>query len=556
MPLSMSENKAATNRREALKSLSLGALLFGGAGAAQAQTPALSPEGECKTAAAPEWARGVEGQRKPDLGNGTFLNPLLAGDHPDPTILRDGEDYYMTFSTFEAYPGLIIWHSKDLINWRPLIASLTKNIGAVWAPELTKHKGRYYLYIPTKKTSAPDSRTTSWVIWADNIMGPWSEPIDLNLPGHIDPGHAVGEDGSRWLFLSGGDRVRLADDGLSTVGAVEHVYDPWRYPDDWDVEGFSPEGPKITRHGDYFYLITAVGGTAGPPTGHMVIAARSKSINGPWEHHPKNPVVRTESLNEKWWSRGHATLVEGPAGDWWGVYHGYENGFWTLGRQTLLAPVRWTADGWFEFGGGDLSQPIKNPAGGKPHGGALAHGYALSDDFSEDRYGIQWNFFAPSPDEASRIRRENGVLHLKATGEAPGSSSPLVCVTGDQAYEFECEIEIDDGAWAGLLLWYDRQLYCGLGFNSRNFITHQYGIERGRPANPHGKRMYVRVRNDRHIVSYFTSKDGVNWKRFDRGMEVSGYHHNVRGGFHMLKPGFYAAGKGEVRFKNFKYRAL
>lgn len=106
----------------------------------------------------------------------------------------------------------------------------------------------------------------------------------------------MGEDGSRWLFLSGGYRIRLSADGLSTVGKVEHVYDPWHYPEDWDVEGFSPEGPKIVRHGAYYYLITAVGGTAGPPTGHMVIAARSRSIDGPWENCPHNPIVRTTEM--------------------------------------------------------------------------------------------------------------------------------------------------------------------------------------------------------------------------------------------------------------------
>ncbi|MBP2159301.1 MULTISPECIES: family 43 glycosylhydrolase [Asticcacaulis] len=540
----------SANRRDALKTFSLGALLFGAPAAAEAAAkPAAA-----KTPVT--WAKGIEGQRKADLDNGTFLNPVMAGDHPDPSILKDGEDYYMTFSTFDAYPGLIIWHSKDLVNWQPVGPTLTRNIGSVWAPELCKHNGRYFLYIPTKKTSAPGSKTTSWVIWADNIKGPWSDPIDLDLPAHIDPGHAVGEDGSRWLFLSGGDRVRLSDDGLARIGEPQHVYDPWRYPDDWDVEGFAPEGPKVTRHGGYYYLILAVGGTAGPPTGHMVIAARSKSINGPWENHPRNPLVRTTSLDEKWWSRGHATLVEGPAGDWWGVYHGYENGFWTLGRQTLLAPVTWSKDGWFDFGGGDLSKPIAKPKGGKPHGGDLAHGMALSDDFSADKYGIQWNFFNPAADEATRIRREGGVLHLKAKGEAPSSSAVLTTVVGDQAYEIEMEIEIDEGARAGLLLFYDQKLYCGLGFDKDRFITHQYGIERGRPANPNGKRMLMRLKNDRHIVSFHTSTDGQTWKRFDRGMEVSGYHHNVRGGFLMLKPAFYATGTGEARFKNFKYKAL
>jgi beta-xylosidase len=353
------------------------------------------------------WRRGLDNQRMPDLGDGRFLNPLMAGDHPDPTILKDGADYYMTFSTFDSYPGLVIWHSRDLVNWQPLTAALTKNVGSVWAPELIRHKGRYFIYLPVKA-----SPNTSHVIWADRIEGPWSDPIDLHLPNHIDPGHAVGEDGSRWLFLSGGDRIRLADDGLFTLGEVEHVYDPWRYPDTWDVEGFSPEGPKITRHGGWFYMITAVGGTAGPPTGHMVIAARSRSIHGPWEHHPGNPLVRTTSLDERWWSRGHATLVEGPGGGWWSVYHGYENGFWTLGRQTLLDPVEWTSDGWFRMSGGDLSQPIAKPKGGS----AVRHGLALSDDFATLALGEKWNFFKPVPDERERARVEGGALILKARG--------------------------------------------------------------------------------------------------------------------------------------------
>lgn len=533
-----------TNRREALKSLGVGALL------------ASAPAGSVATANAAAasqrtWEKGIEGQRKADLNDGTFLNPILSGDHPDPSILKDGKDYYMTFSTFDAYPGLLIWHSQDLVNWRPLAPALKRNIGSVWAPELCKHRGRFYIYIPTRKTSAPESKTTSWVIWADDIKGPWSDPVDLDLPNHIDPGHAVGEDGSRWLFLSDGDRVRLADDGLSTVGAPEHVYDPWRYPDEWDAEGFSPEGPKITKHGDYYYLILAVGGTAGPPTGHMVIAARSKSIHGPWEHHPRNPLVRTQSREEKWWSRGHATLVEGPAGDWWSVYHGYENGFWTLGRQTLLAPVSWTSDGWMDFGGGDLSKPLAKPSGGK----AGLHGLSLSDDFRTDKYGMQWSFFNPSAQETSRLRRTNGVLHLAAAGEAPSSSSPLLFIAGDQDYEFECEIDIDPGVQAGLLLFYDERLYCGLSFDPKMFTAHKYGIAHSRYVNPYGRRMFMRFRNMSHIVRVHLSADGKTWKRFERTFEVSGYHHNVRGGFMSLKPGLFAAGTGEARFRGFRFRA-
>ncbi|MBB4860665.1 beta-xylosidase [Novosphingobium chloroacetimidivorans] len=536
----------ATRRELLALGGSAGAGLLIGAGDGRAQT--IANPGAASSGG---WNAGIEGQRKADLG-ATFLNPIMAGDHPDPSILKDGRDYYMTFSTFEAYPGLAIWHSRDLVNWRLLASVLHANIGSVWAPELCRHGDRYFIYVSTRETKVPGTRTTSWVIWADKIEGPWSDPVDLDWPDHIDPGHAVGDDGSRWLFLSGGDRVRLAADGLSRVGPPEHVYDHWKYPEDWEVEAAAPEGPKVVRHGEYYYLVLAVGGTAGPPTGHMVIAARSRSLDGPWQDHPRNPLVRTADAREKWWSRGHATLVEGPAGDWWAVYHGYENGYYTLGRQTLLAPVRWTDDGWFSFGGGDLSQPLPKPAAGQ----LGPHGLALSDDFSTDKYGSQWNFFSPSEQEPARLARSNGVLHLACSGTAPANSRPLLFTAGDQAYEFDCEIDCDTAARGGLLLFYDDRLYCGLSVDAEGLLFHKYGIEHSRVANAYGRRLFMRLRNRNHIVSLFLSQDRQTWRRFEKGTEVSGYHHNVRGGFLALKPGLYAAGTGEVRFRDFRYRAL
>lgn len=528
-------------RREVLAGL--GALAVLPAGSSAAAEPAPSP-------APPPYRRGPDNQRIADLGDGTFLNPILSGDRPDPAILKDGADYYLTFSSFDAYPGLNIWHSRDLVNWRPIGPALHRNIGAVWAPGLHKHRGRYLLYIPVKAKPANDI----FVSHAEHIAGPWSDPAPLGLPDHIDPCFAQAEDGSCWLFLSGGDRVRLTDDGLALAGAVEHVYDPWRYPADWVVEAFAPEGPKIHRIGGWFYMLTAVGGTAGPPTGHMVIAARARSLHGPWEHHPGNPLVRTARREEAWWSRGHASLVEGPDGRWWALFHGYENGYWTLGRQCLLDPVEFTPDGWFRMTGGELSQPLAKPAGGT--GGP--HGMALSDDFSRPlALGSKWAFFRPAPDEAGRVRVAGGVLHLAGKGDAPSSGSPLLLTAGDRSYAFECDIEVPPNGKAGLVLFYDDRLYCGLGFDERRFVTHQYGIERARPANPHGNRMRLRVTNREHIVTFETSGDGGRtWTRFDRGMEVSGYHHNVRGGFLSLRPGLYAAGQGEARFRDFRFTAL
>jgi xylan 1,4-beta-xylosidase len=499
----------------------------------------------------PLWGTATEGQRKADLGNGTYLNPIISGDHPDPTILKDGADYYLTYSSFYSYPGAVIWHSTDLVNWAPVGPALSKPLGAVWAMDLCKHKDRFFIYLPAN----PGGNGWSiFVVWADKIDGPWSEPIDLKINGCIDPGHIVGEDGKRYLFVNGIRKVRLSDDGLAADGPVEPAYSPWKYPDDWIVENFAPEGPKLLRHGDWFYLITAVGGTSGPPTGHMVIAARSKSIHGPWEHCPHNPLVRTTSAAEPWWSRGHASLVEGPAGDWWMVYHGYENGFRTLGRQTLLEPIEWTADGWFRAKGGDLSKPLR-----KPKNGAGGHsGFPLSDDFTTDKFGIQWCFHDPAPDELQRARFEAQGLRIAATGTSPSDSAPLTCSVGDRAYEVEVTIDLVGKAEGGLLLFYNHKAFVGIGFTPDAVKTFEFAEEQPwmRVAVATSS-VRVRMTNDNNVVTYRYSHDGGGtWTLHGLRMEVSGLHHNVFGGFLSLKVGIYSAGEGAIRLTNFTYKAI
>ena len=277
------------SRRDLLTQALFGGLALGTTQRSSSADRSATPA-DCRNVSMPTPpARGIEGQRVADLGNGKFLNPIFAGDHPDPSILKDGEDYYMTFSSFEAYPALLIWHSRDLVNWSPLAAALDQPLGSVFAVDLCKHDGRYFIYIPiipTAVSTGMGNQSRIFVIRADRIEGPWSEPVALDIRGYIDPGHAVGEDGRRYLFLSGVSRVRLSDDGLAVDGPIEAAYTGWQYPDDWIVEAFALEGPKILRRRDWFYLISAVGGTAGPPTGHMVIAARSRSIRGPWRIAP------------------------------------------------------------------------------------------------------------------------------------------------------------------------------------------------------------------------------------------------------------------------------
>jgi xylan 1,4-beta-xylosidase len=391
------------------------------------------------------------------------------------------------------------------------------------------------------------------VIHAADIRGPWSEPIDLKMPGCIDPGHAVGEDGKRYLFVNGVRRIALADDGLSTVGPLEQVYAPWRYPSDWVVEMFAPEGPKVFRRGEWFYLVTAVGGTSGPPTSHMVTVARSRSIHGPWTDCPHNPIVHTQSADEPWWSRGHATPVEGPGGDWWMIYHGYENGFRTLGRQTLLEPIEWTSDGWFRAKGGTLATPLPKPRGGR----TSAASFALSDDFSTNKFGVQWSFFNPGSAEMERVRYQDRSLIIKGKGSSVADSSPLTTIVGDRSYEAVVVLDISSEAQAGLVLFYNERAFCGFGFSTRQMFTYNYGEEQSwMRENIATKTVHLKVTNRCNVVTFHHSHDGTHWTQHPWQMEVSGFHHNAFGGFLSLKVGIYCTGDGEVAVRRFNYRGL
>ena len=390
------------------------------------------------------------------------------------------------------------------------------------------------------------------------MSGPWSEPLDLGIRGAIDPGHVVGEDGVRYLFVSGVRRIALADDGLSTVGELEHVYDGWRYPDDWVTEAYALEGPKLFRHNGWFYLVSAVGGTGGPPTGHMVIVARSRSVHGPWENHPRNPIARTENASEAWWSRGHATLVPGPGArqqagglgrspieagsaedEWWMISHGYENGYRTLGRQILLEPIRWGEDDWPEAVVRDIGGPIDAPVGAAAQTAAPD----IADDFSQLELGRRWTFHAPGRGESERVRIEDGLV-LRGKGTSPADTSPLAMLTGDHAYEVEVDVSVQHDVEAGLLLFFNNRLFCGMGIDGERMLSYSGGIRtHWREPAPATDRITLRLRNDEHIVTGWYRVPGGEWTRHGIRYETSGYHVNTVGDLLSLRPALYAAGR-------------
>lgn len=471
-----------------------------------------------------------------------FTNPLFHGDYPDPSILRDGDDFYVVHSSFEYYPGLLIWHSKDLINWTPVANALYTNVGSVWAPDLAKYDGKYYIYFPADNKN--------YVITADNIEGPWTTPVLIDI-SMIDPGHVVDDKGNRYLYFSSGSYVPLTKDGLSVAGDVVHSYNGWEIPREWSIECFCMEGPKLVKRGEYYYLTVAEGGTAGPATGHMVISARSKSPLGPWENSPFNPILRAKSNKDKWWSVGHGTLFDDGDDNWFMMFHGYENGYYNMGRQTMLVPVEWTEDGWYKIPDDiKIDKPMKLP--GKAN--TIRKPFELSDNFDGKTLKPQWKFFGDY--DTDRFKIENNSITINAKGNSIADCSPMLAIPADHAYTAEVEMQIEGDAIGGLVLFYNPRAASGILADNKNILANLRGWQFAAEKNVINKHVFLRLKSIENTVDMFYSLNGEDWTKIENSFETSALHHNVLSGFLSLRIGLCSIGNGKVTFKNFKYQPV
>ncbi len=403
------------------------------------------------------------------------------------------------------------------------------------APDLVKYGDKYYIYFPAQKTN--------WVTWAYDIKGPWSEPVDLKVDG-IDPGHITDEQGNRYLHTDNGWVIRLADDGLSTIGEKQKVYDGWLYPDNWDTECMCLESPKLAYHDGWYYMTTAEGGTAGPATSHMVVSARSKSPVGPWENSPYNPIVHTYSATDPWWSKGHGTLVEGPGGQWWVVYHAYAKGLQTLGRHTLMEPIEWTSDGWWRTTEAPAT-PVRLPLGSNENG------MALSDDFNSERLGLQWAMWKGYSSDAITVGK--GVMSIKGKGTSPADGRLTLITAEHHNYVVEVTVRPSKGNAAGLLLFYNEKAYAGVTTDGHTVTLYTDAAHTQTIVNKWGKNPRIRLHNRAGKVDISISNGDDDRYIIARDLDVTGFHHNNFHGFFALRPALVACGEGEAHFSHFTY---
>ena len=321
------------------------------------------------------------------------------------------------------------------------------------------------------------------------------------------------------------------------------MYDGWEIPTHWETEGMWLESPKFIKKEGYYYLISAQGGTAGPPTSHMVVVARSKCVYGLWENSPYNPIVHTYSTNDNWWSKGHGTLIDDVNGNWWIVYHAYANGYHALGRQTLLEPIEWTADGWCRTK--STAQPVVPEE-------TIRQGLELSNDFRGTQLGLQWTSWKEYAPKTTTLK--NNTLQLQAKGTSPVDARKLLATVTDKNYETTVEVQLENGNQGGLVLFYNEEAYTGIISDGKKFKIYKDANTSFDLPNKIGKDFFLRILNQGNNCTFSASKEGKNWTILAENIDVSELHHNNYNGFYALRIALISAGKGKAGFKNFIYK--
>jgi xylan 1,4-beta-xylosidase len=380
-----------------------------------------------------------------------FANPILPGGHPDPSICRAGDDFYIVNSTFEYFPGLPIHHSKDLVNWELIGYGLhrteqatgavnlvdVQQDGGIHAPTIRYHDGLFYIIVTnvySPKDKNKPSEMVNFIITAKDPAGPWSAPQVIEGAPGIDPDIFFDDDGKVW-FVGTHAIGKPDENGIGEIWVQELDLKNWKLigarTSVWRgaCEGCCVEGPHVYKKNGMYYLLIAEGGTG---LNHAVMMAASNKITGPYESNPQNPILTSRHLSSRNWvhSTGHADLVELPDGRWYIVALGKRsdvNGSTNMGRESHLIPVVWEPAimRWEEVSKGiwepvSYNWPVFAPETGKVErytelpfpDQPQYRNDAFSDNFDSDKLHLEWNFRRVPKEGTYSLQSKKGRLRL------------------------------------------------------------------------------------------------------------------------------------------------
>ena len=495
------------------------------------------------------------------LEDGHYRNPVLAGFYPDPDICRVGDDYYVVNSSFGYFPGIPVFHSRDLVNWKQVGSVIDrpgqldyKGLGVsrgIFAPSLSYRAGTFYLICTFVDGGG------NFLVTAANPAGPWSDPTWLGFDG-IDPSILLDDDGRAWVVNNGAppdnkplysghraiwiQELDLANRklvGTRTIivnGGVNLADHPvWI------------EAPHLFRKDGWYYLICAEGGTAEQ---HSEVVFRSRSVLGPFVPGPTNPILTQRTLPDSRadpvTSTGHAELVSATDGTWWAVFLGcrpYRGGDYNTGRETFMLPATWT-DGWPTILAPGLPVPysVPSPLGasvGDAAAAPLTGNFTWRDDFRGPRLSKLWMGLRALP----QVTLGAEGLGLTASQDAlSGVGYPAFVARRIQHARFTASTTLltpSEGVSAGLAAFQNEAHHYFFGVH-RGKAGLEVFVERlnGTPAERIAReaiadtgRIELRMTEDDSTCSFEYSCGAAPWRTLLEGADATLLSTRVAGGF-------------------------
>ena len=493
-------------------------------------------------------------------------NPILSGFYPDPSICRVGRDYYLVNSTFCYFPAVPIFHSYDLVHWEQIGNVLDRNSqvdlsdcehsGGIFAPTIRWHDGTFYM-ITTNMTHGG-----TFIVTAQDPKGPWSEPHFITGAGSMDPSLFFDSDGKAYCIATrpNSDGVRYFGDweiwiceiDLQTMKLMGKDTIVWRGA---LRDAVWPEGPHLYKHGEYYYLMSAEGGT---DFLHAVVIARSSSITGTYEGNPANPILTHRHLgrNNTIVNVGHGDLVDTPDGKWFMVILGSRpcEGYTNMGRETFLTPIEWQGD-W----------PVANPGHGK-----VEETQAINmddhpllpqphcDHFEGPKLNKQWVFLRNPTDNLYSLseRKEHLRLYLKPQTLSDLDNPAFLGVRQrHQNYLVETKMEFTprlDGETSGLAVIQSNHYYVRFEKALQNgelvvrivqTIQDEERIIAQKPCS--GDVLYLKIVEQRRMIRFYYGESSDTSQLLYDNMDASMLSTEIAGGFVGCCIGLFATSSGK-----------
>ena len=491
-----------------------------------------------------------------------FKNPVLPGFHADPSVCRAGDDFYLVNSTFQYFPGVPVFHSKDLVNWEQVGNCLTRpsqvdlkgtdgNSG-IYAPTIRYNNGRFYMVT----TVFPSRR--HFYVWTDNPAGEWSEPVVIDFAvGSCDPTLYFEDDKCYFLWKEGD--IKICEIDVETgrqLGEIHHL--------GTGLGGRYPEGPHIYKKDGYYYLLLAEGGTE---HGHHVNILRSKNLFGPYQPNPDNPILSHFNMkmqNSQIQGLGHADLIQAPDSSWWMICLGYRTSGYlqhVMGRETMLAPVRWEQGGWPVVNGdGTLQTDMKCktlPLVAMPKDPIREEFDYIKRDAPKDSYhslGLPMGWMSLCNPDYSRysLTERKGWLRLRpSTTDLSETASPTFIARRQTELNFTATALFDlshlsEGMQAGITAYAAPLNHYDVVAEKRNGqIIIKSNVRLGQTGHSEkefalsGTRAYLRITSDKDFYYLQASSDGKNFVELAK-MEYRFLSTETIGGFTGVMLGLFA----------------